>query len=325
MSKEKKMLLVSAILMLIYFVFEIVYMFTTKTYKTDPLIVIILEIILLSVALIGSISFIYFSITKKDLSKFKGLIIFFSIFFFIMNIVSGILGFMVSYKLKSTKREIPKLEIEYSYKWYIYFIIFVLDVIGLIIIPDYINKNLYRYGLIPFVFLLNIFIFRKELKRDIKYFFKYFKEYNQVVFKIYGIALVLIFILSFSIRLTTGINNPTNQTDIMAALDIMPLYIILQALIVGPITEELMFRGMIRKLIDNKWLFIIISGLVFGVLHVIDDFKTYQELLYILVYGGLGAAFAYTYYKTNNICTNIFMHILQNSLAIIAILLTKII
>ena len=66
-------------------------------------------------------------------------------------------------------------------------------------------------------------------------------------------------------------------------------------MIYAPITEELMFRGIFRKFIKNKWLFIFISGLLFGAAHVLDDFQSIGELLYIFVYGSLGCFLAYVY------------------------------
>ena len=94
------------------------------------------------------------------------------------------------------------------------------------------------------------------------------------------------------------------------------------ALILAPFMEELLFRGIIRKVFNNGYLFIIISGLIFGILHVIDDFKSPKELLYILVYSVLGFFMAGVYKKTNNIFTNMLFHFTQNALAVLAMILT---
>ena len=44
---------------------------------------------------------------------------------------------------------------------------------------------------------------------------------------------------------------------------------------------------------------------------------TPSELLYIIPYGGLGAAFACMYQKTNTIFTDISMHMFHNSALIL--------
>ena len=98
-------------------------------------------------------------------------------------------------------------------------------------------------------------------------------------------------------------------------------YVIFLACIYAPITEELLFRGIFRKIFNNKWLFIILCVVTFGALHVVDDFKSIQELLYILVYSSLVIFLSTVYYKTNNLWTNILFHCIQNTLAILAMIL----
>ena len=76
-----------------------------------------------------------------------------------------------------------------------------------------------------------------------------------------------------------------------------------------------------RKFIKNKKLFVIVSGVVFGLMHVIDDSKTLAEFSYVFVYSILGIYLAGIYAKTNNLCTNIFMHFMQNTLSVIGMIL----
>ena len=137
----------------------------------------------------------------------------------------------------------------------------------------------------------------------------------------FGISLAVMFVLSISIRLYTGISTATNQTNLMTTFGNKPLYIILLACIYAPITEELLFRGIFRKIFNNKWLFIILCGVTFGALHVVDDFQSIKELLYILVYSSLGIFLSSVYYKTNNLWTNIYFHFIQNTLAVLAMIL----
>ena len=141
----------------------------------------------------------------------------------------------------------------------------------------------------------------------------------------FGISLAVMFVLSISIRLYTGISTATNQTNLMTTFGNKPLYIILLACIYAPITEELLFRGIFRKVFKNKYLFIILCGVIFGALHVIDDFQSTKELLYILVYSSLGIFLSSVYYKTNNIFTNMYFHFIQNTLAILVMFLTSLI
>ena len=101
----------------------------------------------------------------------------------------------------------------------------------------------------------------------------------------------------------------------------MPILVAILSMFYAPIAEELMFRGTIRKFIKNKKTFILVSGILFGLLHVIDDSKTLAEFSYVIVYSVLGIYLSTLYAKTNNLCTNIFMHFLQNTLSVIGMLL----
>ena len=90
----------------------------------------------------------------------------------------------------------------------------------------------------------------------------------------------------------------------------------------APLIEELIFRFGISNLIKNKWLFIIISGVLFGSLHVIDKMTSLMDILYIIQYSALGICLAYFYKKTNNIFVSIGVHFCQNLLAsIVSVLL----
>ena len=95
------------------------------------------------------------------------------------------------------------------------------------------------------------------------------------------------------------------------------------AIIIAPVTEELMFRGFLKKLIKNDFLFILISSLVFGGLHILVA-DSVKQCLFIIPYSILGFALALNYVKTKNIASNIFLHSSWNSIVIIIMILTKV-
>lgn len=322
MEKKKIMLLIAGIFTLLYVGMNIALSVLTNTLVSDNNYLNIFYLVFFSLLIIGSVFFIYASISKKDMNKFKVPIFIFSIVMFINNIVSGILGFIVCSKLsKKKKRELPKLDIKMNRKWYVYLITFILAMVVIFVIPELKLSIAVKYVSYGVLFLLLLIVFFKDLKRDIKYFFKYFREYNSCILKYYLYSLLTLIIVTVSIRLTVHVDNATNQVNLMEQFKQFPLLIAVLSIIYAPFVEELLFRGIIRKFINNKWIFIIVSGLLFGAAHVIDDFKSVGELLYIFVYGSLGCYMAALYYKTNNIFTNMFFHFLQNSLAIIAIIL----
>lgn len=319
--KEKRLLLLSSLFMFLYLLINVILIVVFKSVND---LYNYTDIIILSSGLIGIIYFLYLAISKTDLNKHRFFILVFSIIFFLYNIISGVLGFIVFSKTsKIGKRELPKLEIQHNYKWYVYLLDLIVCIGILFFLPESVGKIGTLASYIGMM-LLNLYIFRKDLKRDFTEFRKYFREYNSVVLSTYIKGLVALFILSLSIRLYTGLNTPTNQESINLMLDSNFILTAFLAIIYAPFVEELLFRGVFRKFINNKWLYIFISGLLFGLAHVIDDFQSVSELLYVLVYGSLGCFLASLYYKTNNICTNMLMHIIQNTLSILAILLLKV-
>lgn len=78
--------------------------------------------------------------------------------------------------------------------------------------------------------------------------------------------------------------------------------------------EEILFRYCIRTLIKNKVVYVIVSALVFGVLHGIGI----ATILYMV----LGAIFAIVYLKTDeNVALTSTMHLVNNIVGIIEIAL----
>ena len=62
-----------------------------------------------------------------------------------------------------------------------------------------------------------------------------------------------------------------------------------------------------------KWLFILISFLLFGEAHVINSANSIIDYLYIIPYGVLGGAFALAYSKTESVFTSMTFHMLHNT------------
>jgi len=107
-----------------------------------------------------------------------------------------------------------------------------------------------------------------------------------------------------------------NEENVRILIKQLPLYMIFSVSIYAPITEELIFRKSIKDFISNKYLYILTSGLIFGGLHVISYINSIADAIYLIPYCALGFAFAYSYYKSNNIYSTIIMHCMHNTIAI---------
>lgn len=325
MDKNKKLLLFSVIFMVVYLIFDIVTIVLSYNELIKNITDVISNGLIILLSIVGIIYYLILYFKKNvNLKKHRIFILIFGIIFFILNLISGVLSFILysNLKEKKGKRELPKLEPATLVNKYAALILFIFSMLLLFVIPNYINL---KYGFIIYIVLLigTIIVFGRQMLHDFKIFKEYFREYNILILKTWGKALVTIIIINLIIQIFTNESSATNQKNLQEMFNTLPIAVAALSIIYAPIVEESLFRGVIRKFINNKYLYIIFSGVLFGALHVIDDFQTVQELLYIFVYSALGMYLASLYYKTNNICTNMYMHFLQNTLSVVGMLLLK--
>ena len=321
MDNNRKKLLWSIILVILYFLLAFyIGGFNTKD-KTE----LIINIVTIVLSVIGIVYECVLIFNKKiDLNKHKNGVLACSIYFLVVNIISGVIGFSVTKELngnKKERRELPEIELkEYTNK-YICLIAFIIC-LGILLFGSKIITKFWMLIVFYVVILsLMIGVFYKQLIHDFKIFKSYFKEYFVLILKTWGKALVLIMITTIIIQIITNTTQANNQIALQNLFNSNPVFIAILAMFYAPIAEELMFRGVFRKFIKNKKLFVIVSGVVFGLMHVIDDSKTLAEFSYVFVYSILGIYLAGIYAKTNNLCTNIFMHFIQNTLSVIGMIL----
>ncbi len=113
-----------------------------------------------------------------------------------------------------------------------------------------------------------------------------------------------------------------NQKIIELLIHNAPLMMLISSVILAPIVEEGIFRLGFKKVIDNKKVYILISGLIFGLMHVFPtDLGIALAIAQSIVYVALGVTLAYIYERKNNIYFVIVPHALNNLLGILAALI----
>lgn len=103
---------------------------------------------------------------------------------------------------------------------------------------------------------------------------------------------------------------PNIMKDTFASLQSGYLGILCIA-VLGPVLEELLFRGAITKVLLEKYeptTAILLSGMVFGVFHI-NPVQVVSATL-------AGFFFAWLYYKTRNLLLCMLIHIFNNSLSV---------
>lgn len=120
---------------------------------------------------------------------------------------------------------------------------------------------------------------------------------------------------------------PTNLSLMEQALANFPVFLVLFAVLFAPAYEELLFR---RVLFGRLWaagrpgLGIVLSSAAFALMHEIPGTSAngLPEILQLwLIYGGMGAAFAWLYRKTGTLWAAIAAHAINNAIALTALVL----
>ncbi len=168
-----------------------------------------------------------------------------------------------------------------------------------------------------------IIVFRKRIKKDFIDFDKNYKKYLSYGFKVWFIGLVFMVISNNIIYnfIDVAYNQQANETIISN----FPIYSIISIIICGPFIEEITFRLSFKEYIKNKYVFCIITTIIFAGIHVFNGLTSPMELLLFLPYGALALAFSIILSKTDNIFTTVIIHTFHNSLAVMLIALTNII
>ena len=220
-------------------------------------------------------------------------------------------------KKENLKQPILGLCVVASYFIYSYFQTLPLSLVGI----NYYNLSMFNkiiYLMITeLIYLLILFyIYRKEYIKDFKKYVKNFKDYMPKYMEYWALAFSLMLISNFIIITLFPNSVATNQVAINNILVEAPFYMIVSAVLFAPFLEETIFRFSFRKIFKNDLIFIILSGLVFGGLHVIGSFNNLIDLIYIIPYSIPGVIFAYTLVKSKNIFVPMSLHFFHNGIMI---------
>ena len=183
------------------------------------------------------------------------------------------------------------------------------------------NKLIILFACDITLILIFYMIYKKSLKED---FIDFKKNFGSYMFKgviVWAISVVLMMITNMIISSYVG-NIATNEQLVQSTIKIFPLYMLFSSVIYAPFIEELIFRKSIRSFIDNKIIYILTSGFLFGFIHIIANIENKKELLFTIPYALVGSAFAYIYSKTNNVFVSMTLHAIHNAIVVAISILT---
>lgn len=174
--------------------------------------------------------------------------------------------------------------------------------------------------------VIALMILHKFFKRQLDDFFK-----NKVNILIAGCIVGLFMnylangIGSAIVNLFVSTSKSVNQQQVESLAKNIPVLMFITTGFLAPISEELIFRGIIftgiRKY--NRVLAYLGSGFIFGFIHVMTSVfaGNVVEMVQMIPYMLSGFVFAYIYESQNNICASILTHMTNNIISLLIILL----
>ena len=185
----------------------------------------------------------------------------------------------------------------------------------------------YLDTLLELIYTIVVFVlYRKYFNHDFQELNENRKNNINTIFKLFALFFAVKIassVLTSIIALILGyeIGESENQNMIIRIMEQTPILMIISSTILAPIVEEGIFRLGLRKIIKNEYLFIIISGFIFGFMHIFPtDLSMSLALTYSITYVIMGFYLAYVYVETDNIWINIIIHGLNNLISMLAII-----
>lgn len=163
------------------------------------------------------------------------------------------------------------------------------------------------------ILIIILFLYRKELKEQFMDFKKHLYEYLDIGFKYWLIGIIIMVISNLLIVSLSPNSVATNEQQVQTLIDGAPFVSLICVGLIAPIIEEFTFRKAFYDAFPKKWVFILVSGIVFGSLHVVLSISSLWDLLYLIPYCSLGISFAFIMSKTKNIFPSILVHCFHNT------------
>ncbi|MCD9085187.1 type II CAAX endopeptidase family protein [Stenotrophomonas sp. SY1] len=120
---------------------------------------------------------------------------------------------------------------------------------------------------------------------------------------------------------------PTNLPLMEQALANYPVFLVVFAVFLAPAYEEVLFRRVLFGRLwaaGRPWLGLVLSSAAFALVHEIPGTSPngLPEMIQLwLVYGGMGAAFAWLYRRTGTLWAAVGAHAINNAIALAALVL----
>ena len=163
-----------------------------------------------------------------------------------------------------------------------------------------------------FLVIILIAIYWSELKAEFQVFWKNRMKNLDIGFKYWFLGFIVMAVSNFLIAFLLPKAVAGNEESVREIIYASPWISLISTGFLAPFIEEITFRKAFRNMISNDTLFILISGLIFGSLHVVLSIRSLYDIAFLVPYCSLGIAFGFIYAKTKTVFSSITVHTLHN-------------
>lgn len=322
MKDKRNILKLACIIEVLYIISMMTYYLCFKKFNDE----VISNVFMLIISTV--ITALLYLESKKDIeiikkSKLKTLMC--SIWLFLDPVIPGILGFIflssISDKKRQTLPDMKEKEVT-SNEFFKSLLLILFFVIIMFVFPKFsFFSKIPVYVVYIVIFLIVLLVNFKDIKNDLSMFIKHKNKYIPFVLRRYFMMIGIMIVVAIPIVFLNSGKVSTNQQVLNDMFKKVPIVTLLLSTLYAPFVEENIFRLSLSKILKNKTIFIIVSGFLFGTLHMIDKFISFYDLLYIFQYSALGICLAKAYSDSKNIFVSIGMHFIQNFIAAMLVLM----
>ncbi|MBR4830864.1 MAG: CPBP family intramembrane metalloprotease [Bacilli bacterium] len=196
--------------------------------------------------------------------------------------------------------------------------LFNINIKNLNIIPLNIILIVVDLSFMGIVFLIH----KNEIIKDFK---EFIGNKGKWFFKYIGLfigSVVVMGALNLILSKITNMSSSENEELVRELIKKFPVYMAVSTILYAPFVEEILFRKCVRKIIPGndklvKIAYILISAIIFGLVHVISLDATFNDFLMGIPYMVVGLSLGYIYIKTDNVFATMQFHLMHNTILLI--------
>ena len=180
------------------------------------------------------------------------------------------------------------------------------------------NKIIGKLSLDLVLFIMIIFMYRKDLHISLVNIKDNFnKSIKNILILFVSIIVTQVLVNTLSLIILGDSDKIINSSALVKYLKDYPLLMTLMMVIYYPIIETIIFSKIFRDIIDNKWMFIIISSLFFWITNIVSFGISFDAMIITLSCLTSTIVINNFYYKNNNIVIIFIVKMIYNLIFIL--------